>query len=258
MQSSQKKQTHARWLKTISSKRKNNKYLQIHTLSHTLSLLPSTTIFHIDGQYERNSTLYSYKWDLVPGTDFLDEVLRRTAQERSVYYILSKILDCDIVNQQTKIFCARELIVRIAAEFEWDNLTPKALPWPDHHQKTNSINTSFNGLPWITWFDMRLTLTKRCVPLPDDSENVRKLKWVLAERRCFYAPSIHCALRERCIPDTGYCKALSRYSEIDTSSGLWHLAISSTTTVERPIQLCYFFEGPGVDWALCSTIARGW
>ena len=74
------------------------------------------------------------------------------------------------------MFCARELIVWIAAEFEWENLRPKALDQIIiDNINSNSHNTSSKDLPLITQFNMRLTLTKRCVLLPDDPENTRKL-----------------------------------------------------------------------------------
>ena len=98
------------------------------------------------------------------------------ARERLVYYILSTILHCDIADGQPKMLCARELIVWIAAEFEWENLGSKALEQIIiDNTNSNSRNTSSKDLPWITRFDMRLTLTKRRVPLPNDPENVRKL-----------------------------------------------------------------------------------
>lgn len=97
-------------------------------------------------------------------------------QEKSVYCILSKILYCDIANWQLKMFCARELIVWVAAEFEWGNLGSKALDQIIiNNTNSNSPNTSSKDLAFITQFDMRLTLTKHRVPLPDDPENRRKL-----------------------------------------------------------------------------------
>lgn len=120
------------------------------------------------------------------------------------------------------MFCARELIVLVAAEFEWENLGLKALDQIIiNNTNSNSSDTSSKDLAWIIQFDMRLTLTKRRVPLPDDPENRRKLNEYWLKEDAFMPQTYTVHLDK--IPDTGCCKGckeLCRYSEIHTSSGL--------------------------------------
>lgn len=79
------------------------------------------------------------------------------------------------------MFCARELIVWISAEFEWENLGSKVLD--QIIIENNNSNTSSKGLPQISQFDMRLTHTKRRIPLRDDPDNRRQLNehWLIED-----------------------------------------------------------------------------
>lgn len=72
------------------------------------------------------------------------------------------------------MYCARELIVWIAAVFEWENLGPKALDQIIIDNNNNN-KTSSKDLPQISQFDMKLTLTKHRISLRDDPDNRRQL-----------------------------------------------------------------------------------
>lgn len=71
------------------------------------------------------------------------------------------------------MFCSRELIVWIAAEFEWENLGSKALDQIIIYN--NDSNTGSKGLSQISQFDMRLALTKHRILLRDEPDNRRQL-----------------------------------------------------------------------------------
>lgn len=108
---------------------------QAHMHAHTLSL----------PQLLYSKWNYPHKWE-VPGlgTRLLDGVYGGWYGK---FIIVCPILIVNLPNQQLKVFCARELIVWIAAGFEWKNVTSKAL---DHIIIINTNNNSPTPVP-RTW-----------------------------------------------------------------------------------------------------------
>ena len=110
---------------------RNNKHFCTHTHTHCLSL---SCCIQSGTQVRGAGT-----WDQLVGWSLWRMV-------REVYYSLPN-LNCDLPNQQLKVFCARELIVWIAAGFEWENMTSKAI---DHIIIINTNNNSPTPVP-RTW-----------------------------------------------------------------------------------------------------------